>query len=352
MIQLYKTVSTLCSIYIFIGFIPLEAEEVRAAFDVGSGQTKISVANVDETTGRPLQTLFSDETPLLLGHDLKQSKEGKLSESILAKLEDIISNYKKIALKLGAREMAGVATAVFRESKNGADFIHRLREKTDINFQLISQKKEGELGFLTAVAASGESADHLVAWDSGGASFQITMSAPEGLIVYEGPWGASKALSALIKEVQGKDFSKVSSPNPASLEEVIRLKKLIQESLPQAPIKLLGKIRDLGSTVIAIGGPYSPFKIASIATGKTEYTKEEIWNALHTLIGSTDQQLKAFPEPEMVIPRLTLLISVMDHFEIGKVRYIPTVGSTWGIFISPEFWKIPAPESARSFSSR
>lgn len=323
---------------VLLGITPLSAELIRAALDVGSGQTKMTVAVVDEKTGRPTQVLFAEETPVLLGHSFKQSKDGRLSDQILGELEKVLMNYHAIAIELGANELSGVATAVFRESKNGADFIHTIKAKLGLPLQLISQEEEGRMGFLTAVAASGKEAGDIIAWDTGGASFQITTQDGEGLEVYKGPWGASKVLAAII-DVQGNDFTKIQTANPAKLEHVVALQKIILQSLPAVSTKLQNRFTNPAVEVIAIGGSYSAFQIAAQATKRNTYTKEQIWQAIVELTGRTDEELAHFPEPGMVIPRLTLVYTVMKQFNIPRVHSFPTVGSTLGILMSPQLWE-------------
>lgn len=317
---------------------PLSADQVRAAFDVGSGQTKITVAVVDESTGRPQKVLFAEETVVLVGHDFKKSKDGTLSDAILAELRNVLVHYRDIAEGLGAEELAGVATAVFRESKNGGGFIQQMRDELGIGLKLISQEEEGRLGFLTAVAASGRQSHEIIAWDSGGGSFQIATEGESGLSVYEGPWGASKVLAAIVDKVQDKDFTKVQTANPASLEDIKALHAIVQNTLRPPSIDLRMKLSNPSVEVIAIGGPYCPFRMATLAIGKATFTKQQVWQAIEKLAGRTDQELASFPESEMLLPRLTLVHAVMDHFGISQVRYTPTVGSTLGILMTSHFW--------------
>ncbi len=317
--------------------LTLSAETIRAAFDVGSGQTKVTIAKVDENTGRPIEILFAEETVVLLGHDFKKNK-GLLSDQILTELEKVLVHYRDLALKLGADELSGVATAVFRESKNGASFIQKARADLGIDLNLITQKEEGRIGFLTAVAASGKEASEVIAWDSGGGSFQITTEGKEELVVYEGPWGASKVLAAMVEKVQGKEFGKVQTANPATLSDVKALSAIVKNTLVQAKPELQAKLISRSTAVVAIGGPFSPFKMASLAIGDTHFTKELVWKALTQLVGCSDAELSRFPEPEMLIPRLTLIYTVMDHFAIHEVDYCETTGSTLGILMTPQFW--------------
>ncbi|MCE5317219.1 MAG: hypothetical protein LLG04_07640 [Parachlamydia sp.] len=334
---MHRATSILLSLSLIAG--PLCADQIRAAFDVGSGQTKITVAVVDESTGRPQQVLFSEETVVLVGHDFKKSKNGILSDAILSELKNVLVRYCDIAKGLGAEEMAGVATAVFRESKNGGEFVQKVKDELGIGLKLISQAEEGRLGFLTAVAASGRQSHEVIAWDSGGGSFQITTEGEAGLCVYEGPLGASKVLAAIVEKVQGRDFTKVQTANPASLDDIKALHKIIQNVLKPPAKDLQVKLANPAVEVIAIGGPYCPFQIATLAIGNATFNKQQVWQAIEKLAGLTDEGLAHFPEPEMVLPRLTLVHAVMDHFGISQVRYTPTVGSTLGILMTVHFWE-------------
>lgn len=326
-------------IALLVAITPLSAEQIRAAFDVGSGQTKMTVAVVDEATGRPQKVLHEEEVVVLVGHDFKKSKTGMLSEAILAELRTVLERYRTIAVGLGAEELAGVATAAFRESKNGGDFIQKLKSEFGIDLKLISQAEEGRLGFLTAVAASGKQASRVIAWDSGGASFQISTEGKSGLDVYEGPWGASKVLAAVVEKVQGKDFTVVHTANPASLTDLKALHTLIQKSLKPASTTLQAQLKRLKGEVVAIGGPFCPFQMVNLAIGSQTFTKEQVWKAIEELAGKTDQELARFPEPEMFLPRLTLIHAVMEHFGISRVHYVKTVGSTMGILMTPHIWE-------------
>ena len=94
-------------------------------------------------------------------------------------------------------QMRGIATAAFRNALNGVEWIDRLSRDPQIGFpiRVISQtvpltllfnrcslltfcQEEGKLGFMTALTIAQHShrknPEKLIAWDSGGASFQIT----------------------------------------------------------------------------------------------------------------------------------------------------------------------------------
>jgi hypothetical protein len=147
----------------------------------------------------------------------------------------------------------------------------------------------------------------------------------------------------MVEKVHGKDFSQVQTANPCTIEDVAALQKIILSNLLPITHELQSMLKRPKNHVIAIGGPYSPFKMASLAIGENRFTKDQVWNALNELVGYSDVELSGFPEPTMLIPRLTLIYTVMGYFGIDRVDYCETTGSTLGILVSPQFWGIAIP---------
>eukprot|EP00976_Prorocentrum_cordatum_P115231 1195974-Prorocentrum_minimum.AAC.7 len=184
-----------------------------AALDVGSGATKMEVARMD-TSQVPWsvvgEVLFSEQATLLLAGDLKAQSDNCLSEPIMNSAIDTLRNFKSVAEQHGAVKLRGIATAVFRLADNAPELLARIDQELGIKLTVVSQDEEGEIGFLTAATGAQQPATSLhacctndkesyalgsggdppppmdlsavVAWDSGGASFQLTVcdSQPEG----------------------------------------------------------------------------------------------------------------------------------------------------------------------------
>ena len=143
---------------------------------------------------------------VLLNHALVQSQGGDLDGAILDRSFGVLRRFRQTAEALGATQVApfpgrdartvrqracerksptptsapaqfgGIATAVFRRASNGEAHLSRVNSELDLGLQIISQQLEGELGYLSAQAglcAAGLPPGGLVAWDSGGGSFQM-----------------------------------------------------------------------------------------------------------------------------------------------------------------------------------
>ena len=209
---------------------------IRAAFDLGSGATKIAiVAIVEKETSapsklervvsaaadavdslRPLPTqestvlrrfyqqghhewwvLFEEEAELLLGHSMQSSQDRSLDPVTVTTLHGILTRFMSKARAVATRhqaplEVAAVATAVYREAANGPLALHSVEQIIGRVPRLVSQAEEAVLGFTQAQLAAGcaapppmcdgevsdEVARGFVSWDSGGASFQLAFAPP------------------------------------------------------------------------------------------------------------------------------------------------------------------------------
>jgi len=213
----------------------------KTAIDIGSGSSKIQIADVRTSDGSLLHELYSDERPCAFGIDWKTSVDGKLSSEIQEKGIGILREYINISERHGAVVIHAVATEVFRKCGNGPAYLERVRQ-LGINVQLVTQELEAELGFRSVISAHGCSESEAVVWDSGGASFQITSTSGEsqGLRIYKGSLGTSVALATLIEEVRGLTMTReLSGINPITSKEISKLIEYLTNKLEAIPDWLL-----------------------------------------------------------------------------------------------------------------
>ena len=99
-----------------IALIAKEAEqhELRAAMDIGSGSMKLVVAQCHKVTNKITRVLQSEYVELLLAHDLKQSADGTLSESMLLQAMAVLRHLIRIceSHKVPSRNIRAIATQV------------------------------------------------------------------------------------------------------------------------------------------------------------------------------------------------------------------------------------------------
>ena len=97
----------------------------RAAFDIGSGMSKMQVSDVDVATGRVVSTLFAEERSVLFAADWKGSGErSELSEEIQREGLEVLGALRDIARQHEATELRAVATEVFRKAVSALPHPH------------------------------------------------------------------------------------------------------------------------------------------------------------------------------------------------------------------------------------
>ncbi|KAJ9456653.1 exopolyphosphatase / guanosine-5prime-triphosphate [Diplonema papillatum] len=318
-----------------------KAHVVRAAFDIGSGRTKLQVAVVDRKAGLIKTQLHGAELSLKFAVDFKSSTNGELSERIQTEGLEKLQKLLRIAQEHGATECFAIATEVFRKARNGAQFIEKIRKTLNLPVTLVSQHQEAVLGYRSAAALYNEThpaAGPITSWDSGGASFQFARQITNGsLSTYMGALGASVCTAMAVVDVQNRPFSVESTPNPFSLYEVRVLTDAIRSKLdPKVPDWLQGE-------VVAIGGPNSIFSLVCDLLEVRSFTVDDVWACLIRCSGKVDAFLARLccerPDsdpPSMVMPKLTLLHTVMSHCGVSRVQYIAAVGSCAGMLITED----------------
>ena len=147
--------------------------ERRASIDLGSGATKLMVADVDVSSGRIVRTIFGEERSVKYSLATKETRDGMLPAKITDVGLQVLHDFRRIADELlvqsakedracgvecnqpaAPRPIAAIATEVFRKAPNGPEFLARVRAETGIDVHPISQDVEAELGFRTALAFS------------------------------------------------------------------------------------------------------------------------------------------------------------------------------------------------------
>ena len=122
----------------------------RAAFDIGSGSTKLMIADVDVETGQLGDIVHASERTVKYAFDWKT--HGVLSDAVQAEGIKVLHALRTKVLASGCTAYTAVATEVFRKAPNGAAFLQRVRAELGLEIALVSQEEEAQIGFRTAVA--------------------------------------------------------------------------------------------------------------------------------------------------------------------------------------------------------
>ena len=300
-------------------------KEIRAAFDVGSGSTKMKVYNYNRCTNSIKQIESEEcegEEPVQYRKNLTDSM---IPKNILKQGEAALKSLKNKAVSCGATQFSGVATSVFRLAENGTNAAYELSKVVKIN--IITQNEEAILGFRGAVAKAGVK-ERVCVWDIGASSVQITCSDGRGdLKVYQGKLASVVFMEEILK-LQGG----TSSPNPIS-------SSIYGNALEIAKGEA-GNVRAyfgdlLDSIILGIGGVH--YYAVSKELNLEEYNADQIKSGILQRLNKRDEELGGGEFVGTAVSNLILVEGMMRGMEISLVKAL-RVNLTEGLAVSDDYW--------------
>jgi len=236
----------------------------------------------------------------------------------------------------GARKFTGIATAAFRQAKNGEAFAKSIREKLGIPVRIISQNEEAMLGFNAVVVKERVAPADLVVWDIGGGSQQMmALDEKSEPVIYYGNLASVSFKNHVIAKIQKKDLAKVESPNPLKKNDVKKaLAYIDSEAKNSVPENLRTKL--VNARIFGIGGVLSKSVPRQVGEG-IDLSQRNIQAAMEKRAGMTDAQIND-PYSATEITNLLLVYGFMKNLNISN--YSKTdVSLVDGLWLSEGIWQ-------------
>lgn len=191
-----------------IGAPAVEETVIRAAVDIGSGATKLRIAQVNVKNQKIEKILVDEAFTVHYQEHLEKSATKSFDDAVMQTGLDSLKKSAEIAKQYHVQKVIAVATAAFRNAANADQFIQKIEKETGIKIYIIDQDLEGKLAFEAALNQMPVEATDLVVWDIGGGSFQLTMQNKDGSYeIYRGHMASVPFKNKVIKEIQLKDRS-------------------------------------------------------------------------------------------------------------------------------------------------
>lgn len=280
--------------------------ENLAAFDIGSGTTKLKVVEVDKCKKTILKTLSYMTMPISYAQDLNENN-GSFSKSIQDYGTKVIERYVRAAKHFNAKKVLGVATSAFRKSSNGKELINKWNKLFDTEFRVIDQKEEAIIGYDSVRLHDSQS---YAVWDIGGGSMQIVENTDGRPFIYLGNIASVTFKNKLIEKLKIKK----TTPNPmnrAMFDSAINLSmELFNEEIRADKIKPFAN----GIKFVGIGGLHKSL----LPEGKKFYTLSDMEKRAAFYIGKNDKEINNKYSDTMV-SNIALIIGFMKLFKINRV---------------------------------
>ena len=146
-----------------------------AAIDLGTNTTRLLVAEVVD--GR-IDELHRETRITRLGEGV--DARGRLLPVPIARVRNVLSDYRRTLESLGAERTLAVATSAVRDAENGEAFLGEIEWSYGFATRLLSGDEEAELTFRGA-ALGRDLAEETLLLDIGGGSTEFVVGGADGL---------------------------------------------------------------------------------------------------------------------------------------------------------------------------
>ncbi|MDA8791761.1 hypothetical protein N9N67_00875 [Bacteriovoracaceae bacterium] len=299
-----------------------ECQKVKAAFDIGSGTTKMKVAVVNDCYQSVEKVLFKAKEKVSYKEDLAKSPNQNFSPEILQAGKAALKKLVKMAKEeYKATVFKGVATSAFRDSKNSSEIIDYAKAKLGLSVEIIDQKLEAKLGFAGVLSTGKYSPKDIVVWDIGGGSMQMTSySGNNNYRMYLGQLASVPFKNYIIEKLHKDHIEYRITPNPMGWKISQKaFKKARRTARRKIKRKLKRKIKKGKVTVVGIGGVHNYSLMGQMGLkdqGSYTYKQLRNWSVRNTF--RTDKEIGG-KYASTDASNLILVLGFMDALKVKEV---------------------------------
>ncbi|WP_417336374.1 Ppx/GppA phosphatase family protein [Halobacteriovorax marinus] len=305
----------------------------RAAFDIGSGSTKMTLAKVNKCENKIVEVFFEDQSAVAYKQSLYDNGN-KFSDKVIREGISELKELKETAIELGVTEFSALATQAFREASNGADTLEKISKQSGINIRVINQELEAKFGYLGAKIKHPFTDDEdILIWDIGGGSMQMTFVEDGKYFHYLGNLASVSFKETVLKSLFKN--KKRTSPNPLgklNAKKATALAKFFAKAnVPSNVKEYLKKAR-----VFGIGGVhYHSLRNQALKKGHI-YNQTQLRVALNKRARLSDRSIGG-KYASTDVTNIALVLGYMSALQIRKVETL-NVNMSHGLFLDNESW--------------
>ena len=282
-----------------------------AAVDLGTNSTRLLVADVDD--GR-VDEIVRTVTITRLGEGV--DARGRLLPAPIARVRNVLTDYRREAERLGAERTLAIATSAVRDAENGEAFLGEIEWSYGFATRLLSWYEEAQLTYRGVSAGRTIGSETLIV-DIGGGSTELVDGGPDGLRFHDSlDLGRVRLTERLLHS---------DPPTPGELEDCgSAVRMLLAERVP-------GDVRPRA----AIGNAGTITSLAALDLGLDEYDAERVHGHVlsRTAVDEQLSRLAAVPvsarreipalEPErapVIVAGAVILREVLAHFGLDALE--------------------------------
>ncbi len=281
--------------------------------DLGTNSTRLLVADVENGSVREIDRRL---VITRLGEGVDERR--KLLPTALARVRNVLVDYRRAAESLGAERTLALATSAVRDAENGEAFLGEIEWSYGFETRLLSGHEEALLTFR-GVASAREIGDRTLIVDLGGGSTELVVGGPDGVEFHDSLDMGSVRMT--------ERFLPSDPPGEQELSAcAAAVRSLLAERVPD-------DLRDSLETAIGVAGTVTT--LAALDLGLDEYDGERVHGHRIPAEGVEAQlrRLASVPlavrsripalEPErapVIVAGIVIVREVLRHFGLGAIE--------------------------------
>lgn len=218
-----------------------------AIIDCGTNTFNLIVIRF--TGNHRYERLFSTRIPVKLGENA--INQGYIAETPFRRGIEAIESFSKEIVRFGDIKVLALATAAIRDASNGKQFVEEVKNKLNINIEVIDGSREAELIYFGIREAVKLDQRVSLIMDIGGGSTEFILANNENIL-----WKQSFRIGA------ARLLEKFKHGNPISSQETEEIRSYLKEQLQplcsaakeHQPVELIGSSGAFESFIEMING--------------------------------------------------------------------------------------------------
>jgi exopolyphosphatase/guanosine-5'-triphosphate,3'-diphosphate pyrophosphatase len=236
---------------------------------MGTNSTRLLVADVESGRINDLDREMR-VTRLGEGVDLRR----RLLPVPIARVRNVLSDYRRRAEELGAERTLAIATSAIRDAENGEAFLGEIEWSYGFTTRLLTGLDEAMMAFRGVTSERDLEAGTVII-DIGGGSTELVLGGPDGIQWYDSLDMGSVRLT--------ERFLASDPPTGSELEACAAgTRALLTERVPD-------EVRSAVHSAVGVAGTIT--SIAALALGLTEYDRDRV-HGFELSAGAIDEQLR------------------------------------------------------------
>ncbi|SNS44461.1 exopolyphosphatase / guanosine-5'-triphosphate,3'-diphosphate pyrophosphatase [Anaerovirgula multivorans] len=277
-----------------------------AAIDIGTNSMRLLLAELE---GMRILHREKEINTTRIGQSVDQG--GAITQDGMERNLEAFDVFVKKARNYGAETIFAIATSAVRDAKNGKEFVKAAFEKTGIKIEIISGKKEAEIGYKGVLMGLKDTALETMVIDIGGGSTEFIL-------------GSGENLKEIISENVGAvRMTERVGENETKLRQAI--KTTIENTLHRLNGTELQQLIGIGGTITTLAAlhqqlePYDMEKVHNYSL--TVENIETVKSQLMQLTIEERKKLKGLhpKRADIIIAGVMILLVIMKNLNIGKI---------------------------------